>query len=69
MFTLRREYLATGTATLSGERLELHGLYIAGRTSNRAISLTLTKTGEALEGTVRGMESLPFLASYRRPEP
>ena len=69
MFTARRQYLATGTATLNGERLELRGWYIGGSTSNRALSITLTKTGETLEGAVRGMENVPFLASYQRIEP
>jgi hypothetical protein len=72
MFTTRRQYMATGTATLIGERLELRGWYIGGSTSNRALSLTLTKTGERLEGTGRGLESVPyvpFLASYQRPAP
>jgi hypothetical protein len=57
MFTERRQYMATGTATLTGERLELRGWYIGGSTPNRAVSLTLTKTGETLEGTGRGVEN------------
>jgi len=69
MFTPPRQYMATGTATLIGERLELRGSYFGGSTPNRVLTLTLTKTGETLEGTGRGLENVPFLASYQRRGP
>jgi hypothetical protein len=69
-FAARRvQYLATGTATLVGDRLELRGWYIGGNTTNGALSLTLIPSGETLEGPGRGTDNVPFFASYQRRTP
>ena len=66
MFTTRGQLLATGTATLIADRLELRGWYTGGKTSTRSLNLTLTKLGEMLEGTGLSMENVRFFASYRK---
>jgi len=40
--------------------------YCQGLMDGQGDHVCLTRTGETLEGTGRGLENVPFLASYRR---
>jgi hypothetical protein len=60
-------FYAEGTATLIGDtQLELRGYYVAGATRNRALSFSLTRRGDFLEGTGIGTDNMVFQASYRK---